>query len=429
MIRTDKMGVAGFADVPKTPNSLETLQATCREEITARCVRLYGPQLRSIILTGSLARGEATFSVSNGRAKLLGDAELILVFHESSPLPEALGVGSTSRSAEAALARIGLECHVELAAVHPKFLRRTKPHIFAYELRDCGRVLWGDRNILRLIPAFAPSAIPREDAWQLLCNRMIEMLELAADLTVESKGLLPGLIYRTVKLYLDMATSLLLFAGAYESTYQRRAERLESLAGRSSDPMEFPFDLRQFSQRVTLCTRWKLSATREDDLCTLLTDGESSSASWEEAVAYARLLWTWELERLTHCSGQVPIRELMKKWMRSQRLWHRLRGWLYVLRREAWFRSRREWRRWARLAWQASPRYWVYAAASELFFRLPCLALQRSVAPQVNGDWKQVYEWLPRHSSSEQAVEEITWRALAAEIVANYESFLTGTRS
>jgi len=151
-------------------------------------------------------------------------------------------------------------------------------------------------------------------------------------------------------------------------------------------------------------------------------------AFWEAAIADAHLLWHWELTRLTGAGKSLSDQQLIARWMRQQSFVQRARGWLFVLRREGWHRSWRKWVGWAPRALRASPRYWVYAAASELFFRLPARVTADSHTKAQENCMRQLHFQLPvLRNPSLTATPD--WRRSASEIVWNYHRFLEGTRS
>jgi hypothetical protein len=387
------------------------------DETVARCADAYGDDLQAIVLTGSLARDEATLVEAAGSSHLLGDAEFLLLFREHAPLPTQSDVERVSRRVERTLREQCVDCHVTLSAVHPVYLRKLGPEIYAYELKVCGQVLQGNRAILSLIPTYSASEISREDAWRLLCNRIIEQIETLNGVFENPDQASSQIEYSTVKLYLDMATSYLVFVGAYEPTYRGRAERLKALADAATPDRDAPFPLRNFTERVLACTSVKL----------LGPDGSAiglSSPSWEDAVEYARRLWRWELARLTGAGAHLSNLALMQSWLRRQPLRAGLRGWLYVLRQQGWHRSWRNWPRWATRLWHASPRYHVYAAASELFFHLPGLVVSGKLQQEPIVDWHALHGRLPLVHDWRPG-----WRPLAADIVWNYHAFLEATRA
>ena len=391
------------------------------ELVVAEC----GGDIKAIILTGSLARQEGTFVYEAGGWQQFGDAEFLLVFEERAALPLNENLLNLQRAVESELLTRGLQCKISLAAVHPKYLRQLRPHIFAYELLTHGRVLWGE-PVLSSIPRFLPTAIPLEDAWRLLCNRMIELLEASVGITDELREVPKEVFYQSAKLYIDMGTSFLVFVGGYEPTYAGRAEKMRSLQTQSGTANSCPLNLARFAERVVACTQYKLSGADTLQLPDL-HEHPSSLVLWKEAVADAHLLWRWELSQLTGTKRMLTDRELMGRSMRQQPVKERLRGWLFVLRREGWHRSWRNWLGWARCALRGSPRYCVYAAASELLFKMPTLASEGSKTGAGENSIRELLSWLPVHRATPQAIPD--WRHVAAEIVWNYHLFLVGTRS
>jgi hypothetical protein len=393
---------------------------------------MHGKSLRAVVLTGSLARDEATLVKGKKNWRLLGDAEFLLIFDARAPLPPKIDMSLLRQNVETSIYRLGIAGEVSFSASHPKYLRGLRPHIFAYELRNCGQVVGGDSQILTQIPTFFATDIPVEDGWRLLSNRMVEQLESLEGLEQRPKILPRRLLYRTVKLYLDMATSFLLFTGEYAPTYAERAKRLSMLAAAQSAEHKDPFDLRRFSDRVNECTRWKLSETDLHSSSYLASAIELGFSWCEDAVIHARKLWRWELARLVGGIGEGSNEDLLERWMKCQPVFRRLRGWLFVLRKEGWHRSWRHWQRWARLAWCGSPRDLTYAAASELFFHLPYPLEPIGKAEQVHRNCQKALVHLPvvRHVELDpRAQGKPSWLETASIVRWNYRRFLEETRS
>ena len=345
-------GVINSADLI-TPVICETVSATLDP---------FKTRLRAIVLTGSMARGEATYVKVAGGWKTLGDCEVVLVFEPREPLLGLSQAAQVGREIELRLEQRCIACSVGLSAVHPRYLVNLQPHIYSYELRNCGRVLWGDSGILTLVPSFSPRDIPLEDAWRMVCNRMIEQLAIAKEGAQTEPRLDSQADYRTIKLCLDLATSFLLFCGEYVPTYQGRCDRLQLLSGKLPPRDNLPFPLQPFATLIQNLTRCKLSPTPES----LNDDSSLRPAVWD----YAQRLWRWELRQLTGEAEGVPNSCLLRRWMRFQPFSQRIRGWASLARRQGWFQSWREWPHWVRLGMKCSPRYCVYAAGSELFLQL-----------------------------------------------------------
>jgi hypothetical protein len=387
------------------------------EETSRACRAAWGRTLEAVVLTGSMARDEASFLAEHARWRLLGDAEFVLAFETAHRLPNRSSLAQTARQIEAQLEKRGITASIELSVANRTYLSTLKPHLYGYELRSSGRVVWGNPLILSSIPQFSPLHIPLEDVWRLLCNRIVEQVQVAGQIADTSCPLPLPARYRTMKLYLDMAKSLLLFLGICSSTYRGRCMHLKSLAKNSSGPGRLPFPLSEFTNLVEACTEWKLSP-RETTPC-------DDRNVWIEGVNYARLLWRWELDCLTGSPAHASDRDALFHWMRLQPLHRRLRGWASVWSKCGWRRSISEWPRWAWRFWRASPRYWVYAAATELIFSMPYL-LGENAGSSGEENWGKVRKWLPVLAARRRNGES-DWQLLASDITWNYQQFLTKT--
>jgi hypothetical protein len=392
------------------------------QETAAKCARHFGSALRAVVLTGSLARGEGSLSSDGTPGKLASDAEFVVILHDRAPLPKSSDTTKLSAEIESQLAVDGVQCHISLSCAHGDFLRKMRPHIFAYELKTCGKVLLGEQNILSLIPSFAPTDIPLEDSWRLLSNRMIEMAEGLCEAHSLGRGPVPqDVFYRAIKLNLDTATSLLIFKGNYAPSYRQRSQNISDLAKNSVDATGLPFSLTQVALLTAECTDWKLLGN------TAVRD----AVDWQWIAITCRnasLLWEWELRRMTKAEGELSPAELCMRLMRQQPLALRIRGWLYVMRREGWKKTSTQWPRWLNLARKASPRFWVYSTIGELFARLDPrieVGVERELSKP---NWNILRECLPvLPQSPSPSTDE--WQRTAKDAVWNYRQFLVDTRA
>jgi hypothetical protein len=376
-------------------------------ETGAVCQQTYGQTLRAIVLTGSLARNEATFVERPDGSTLLGDAEFLLVIHSGAPLPSASDAHRMRVEIERRLLRHGLRGAVTVSGVPASYLHRLRPSIFAYELTAYGNVIAGDQSVLNLVRRFPVSEIPLEDAWRLLANRVVEQLETLRELPADETPLLDDVHYRTVKLLLDTATSFLVFVGGYRPSYAERSVSLNQLAY-SRGAEDWPFPARAFADAVRDCTEWKLSGRPSEG---------AARAFWGRAVHYAQALWAWELARLLKLGNEPPAGVLMRQWMQRQPIGERVRSWASVLRRSGWLRSLGYWPRWMRLALRGSPRYLVYAAAGDLLF---------SVGTVTPATVRRIQRCLPVVSRIPDAASSGV-HLVAADIRENYYRFLVET--
>ena len=387
------------------------------------CIEAFESRLRGIVLTGSMARNEATLAFESGHRKILGDAEFFLVFNDNCRLPDAAEVEPVRRRAMLLLGKESVSCDIDLRPVDSRYLRNLQPHILTYELKQCGRVVWGAPQLLSLVREFPPSDILLEDGWRILSNRIVEFLPVAATLAQDGATMAAEALYRTVKLYLDTASSLLVFTGEYEPTYSGRQAKLRALAAQPGST-GLPFALERFAERIDSCTDFKLQ--KSSPVLEAALTGEKAVRFRQDAIEYAYRLWRWELCQLAGVKETLTDRELMQAWMRRQPLRARFRGWIPVVRGVNLSSRRREWFHWLRSAAVASPRHLVYAVAIEVFSRLPLLVEAPETEPIAGLDTGYLCKKLPlsRRASLDRCP---SWQQTAAAIYSDYLRFVSVT--
>lgn len=414
------------ANVSLEPASQHAKDMLLRSDIVPRicqvvkehCSAAFGARLTSLILTGSTARSESTILAAGSTWKILGDAEFLILVRQESAADEELAASVSTKSAKE-LFKHGINVSVDVAVVTASYLQNLPPYIFSYELRTCGKIISGDSRVLSLIPKFSAMQVSREDAWRLLCNRMIEHLAFIDDLETSPSELTPRLEYATVKLYLDMATSYLVFSGNYAPTYRERADRLLTMAqNRANDA---PFPLAKLAARVADCTAWKLS--RDETLA------ENGHEFWHEGISYMRRLWRWEVIQLTHAAGELTVSSLTGYLARQQTAGQWLRSWMSAAKRNGWLKSVLQAPRWTRLALRSTPRYLVYQVAAEIAFRLPCLVKHSGQPPRLDLNWRDLRNLLPMQAPEQALLRRPAWRQAADDVLWNYSHLLRDTRA
>lgn len=386
------------------------------EALVPLCRENFGAMLRAVVLTGSVARNEASYIYKDGQAILLSDIEAIVVLHDSAPLPSRQAAQSLCRSAERSLAAHGVQVHVSLSMVHGAYLRRLPPHIYSYELRACGVVLFGEAAILEEIPGYAAMELSTEDAWRMLSNRLIEQMETSESSSNDSSddSIDDALRYRRIKLCLDLASSLLVFCGRFEAGYRARLRRIEEFA---LVPGGLPISIQEFLPLLRLCTAAKLQPG-----AVAWATGEAAEAGFAGPVTrWAWQSWLWELERMTGSRDHAAAEEMICAFGRSQGGERLLRGWLYAVRRVGWLRSVRYWPKWLwLLARGLTPRHALYLAA----YRWQQQRCGETCSDSADS-LKRVRELLPVDIAAQPA----TAAEVARQLAWNYQEFVTETRS
>ncbi len=398
-----------------TPNVSLSYDTQVADTVAELSAAAFPRGLRAIVLTGSLARGEGTWLHESSRVRLAGDADILAIFNDRAPLPQPGRIAQLEHAAQDRLASAGIEVHLGMSPVRSDYLLRLQPTIFSYELATFGKVIWGDATVLKLAPAFTDSQIPLEDGFRLLMNRMLELLETVCEIHPLATGA-RDVRYRAMKLWLDMATSYLLFKRRYLPTYRGRATRLRELSTDSHALAPIPLD--RFASMVAFATSCKLGDPEAfemrdlADLSTLIDDAHS--------------LWRWEIERVT--SGGASDIDLLRQWIAAEPIAARMRGWAAVVKRSGTWRAVARMPKWIRLAHIGGPRRLIYAATSELLFAVPRL-IQEARPPALDSRWNELRRNLPITDVPEDRPSRFAWRRLGRAIAFNYNRLLVPTRS
>jgi hypothetical protein len=399
-----------------TPAQAREAEAKFRvgDAVRRWCFQSLGPKLDAVILTGSMARNEATWRATQSHVEFLSDAEFILILKPHSELPSQETVTLICSAAEDELRNLGVLCKISVSAAHVAYLSKLGETIFGCELLECGEVLYGDAGILAFPRRRKTPRVSEEDGWRLLANRTVELLEIVPELSEGTAPLSDAAQYRLTKLYCDMATSLLVFKREFVTGYQARYEKLRHLRQHGS-LADMPFDVDWFTEMVRRCTSYKITQAWSG------VSPFSSRDSVAQVIAMLRALWAWELSQSNHAGSAAPI-AMLRLHMQQQAMKERLRGWGFAGRRRGALDTLRSAWRWQRLLRQGSPRYCVYAAALGFWERV-----RFEDSHIVVEDLDAVREWLP--IANPAGGDRRDSLALAEAILWNYQEFLVETNA
>jgi len=400
------------------PDKAALRQAIC-SATTSVLRSTYGDALDAVVLTGSMARDEAT-CVRNGECwKILGDAEFLFSFKENRQRSPIGDLHQIAQKIESAIQDQRIECSVDLGPVPSNYFSKLPPYIFGFELKACGKQVFGHTDVLSQIPNFSAAEISREDAWRLLCNRMVELLEYGDDLLALEPVQSERVRYKLVKLYLDMATTFLIFNEQYAPTYAARCANLVRLIESGVHENVPGIDLPGFAKQVSLCALAKLNPER--------VGPDAPSVSAQEAIRVAHALWRWELRKLTMSPASASDSDLMRDFMFQRPTSRRLRGWAFAARAVGVVQSLRDAPRWLWLAAKGSPRDLIYLVGTALLFQLEDDA--GPVAGLHDSDRASLVRLLPKRDFPELKSRALGWAGLAQLVFENYQQFVLKTRT
>ncbi|MEM2145358.1 MAG: hypothetical protein QW279_08350 [Candidatus Jordarchaeaceae archaeon] len=184
------------------------------EDLKNEIVSRFHP--KSIIISGSFGKGEATVVEENGRLKFLSDCEVIII-----PYRWVFNRKKLDEFEKEFFRRTGLKIEIwgftpTIYLIIPFMRKRMRPSIANYDLKYGSKVIYG-KNYLKKIPNFKPENIPIWEGIRLILNRMAEALEYFSPYNPTDE-----MIFWNDKIVLACQDALLLKIGKYTPSYKER---------------------------------------------------------------------------------------------------------------------------------------------------------------------------------------------------------------
>jgi hypothetical protein len=261
-----------------------------------------GDGLRTLIVAGSHATGEAVWAEFDGQRVSLSDLDLYAVMRDEAGCSAARARAQAARAelAREALAW-GLAAPLEVAFVTLDGLARMPARPGTVELARSGRVLFGDAEVMQRLPAWEPAGIDAEERLLLLENRGFELLWAVGEARragreQPSPDSLAALRARhaVMKAVLDLAAVRTLAHGELPAGAAARVTRARALGAPANLPswLERAWDGLELLWQEALA--WRGGATQP------LAAAEAN-AEWRAAVRAWSAVW-WAERELAHAA-------------------------------------------------------------------------------------------------------------------------------
>lgn len=307
-------------------------------------------KLEALILVGSFSRGEGFACNLRGRVSFLSDLEFLAV----AKIKEFKYLSSQKPRIEEGIKenlKNIADAEVTLGVTTPRHLKKLKPYIFTVETKKHGKVLWGRKDILDLIPSCSEIDIEPEDGFILLNNRIVDQLILLKKI---KKGLFISQ-YELIKGYLQIINSLLAFNKRYKTVYPAKKE-------------EF---IRLLSEEEELRKRLPFLVSQLEEIFNTLenpggeVDPEEALEEWQKLRESFKEAWYYEARRVMGENGGFK-EAAFKKFISPGGFKKRLREWARVIL----YRKSRLFRR-GELIWgifNSTPQFLTYKKAVSFYF-------------------------------------------------------------
>ncbi|KMY43014.1 hypothetical protein AC622_01005 [Bacillus sp. FJAT-27916] len=187
----------------------------------------------SIILTGSLSRGEGSWTVIDETLELISDIEYVVVIEDSNNSMEIHQMIEDYN--ETAISVSNPFFHIDFSVVPKRHLKKLEKKLFIFETKVNGRVIYGEEDITSLLPTVTINNINFSDVFDIFNHRMFSIIYYGIDKKV-SDSLSSDQIMRYIiaRNGLDLLTIYLISKGRLESGFENRLELFNSINERIS---------------------------------------------------------------------------------------------------------------------------------------------------------------------------------------------------
>lgn len=333
----------------------------------------------AIILTGSFSRGEGSVYKHDGKLIVLGDIEFLIYFkHSANNLQQRLAELSNNYSK--LLKNNNIECKIDFGFITDAFFSRIKPTIFAIELLESGKVLWGDKNLLKRFNHIRKEEIKIIDGFYLISNRMIELLK-GLDYIFKEDILLEQAAYANIKMLLDIPTAILTVKSKFVTGYINRLNILiEECEYTEFQIFENKDDWNNLIKDIKFWTEYKIRPIPLKDIYKKKFPKWSDTPFkdqvlffWLKLVPIVKIIWEWQIKSISSKERlHSNQRDLLFNLQSRKEI---IRDWIKLFIKYAKFSSG------VSIDWtyflKASPRHLIYKSASELYFRCSYLLKEK----------------------------------------------------
>jgi hypothetical protein len=213
-------------------------EENCQRRLQAHLDRIIGrvrescSSVRSIILYGGYGRNEGSWYLDDeGRVCPYNDYDLLVISEGQGQLEDCAAMRRQLAS------EIGIRW-MDIATLSVNKLSGLRPTIFSYDLKYASTVVYGDQDVVRLIPDMHAESLSMKESEQLFFTRLWTLLGCLDEegLSIDRNGD-ESRFFRNqmAKAVLAVVDVLLLHQKAYTPSYVARVDRVAELYSEKND--------------------------------------------------------------------------------------------------------------------------------------------------------------------------------------------------
>lgn len=320
----------------------QLIQRDLRRAVQTLCERWPDQQLTAIVLCGGYGRGEGGVLRKHSQEFPFDDYDLLVVFKALKPKDRAKINLSLGRLAAQISEKTAVP--VDIApVVDLESLAQAPFTLFWYLLRHSHRVLWGQVDLLQILPTFPVERLAEEEGYKLLLNRGIELwraIDAGFPLVDPWKDTRwQGLLLALHNAVIALGDAVLIFRGCYHPIYQERIVILKSLL---QQEMDLP-DAHMLAFLYPEAIQYKLSPYEYRNLPVELVIGKLEIVRQlflNYVLAFFAQTFAWEKNQIETFQDWLPFLRvhppsLVKRIQNMRSNWHYfgrqvgMNGWLW----------------------------------------------------------------------------------------------------
>lgn len=181
----------------------------------------------TIVLLGSMSRGEATWTYEKGKFQIISDLEFFTIYPSSFSNNKAFEAEIQNGKNLFFVDQDSILFHIDNTFICLEDIPKLPRKVITYDTKNMGKVVVGNKQIIDLFPSVSLENINREDIWDIMVHRLFYVLYYG-DALKQSKQL-HEYRYTIAKNALDLMTVILASHNIINTGFNAKLESIKEL--------------------------------------------------------------------------------------------------------------------------------------------------------------------------------------------------------